>query len=162
VADPKWQYLAVFFVEMAVSAAYDGGKLIQKEPLMSNPSSLLKNALYVDGTFSFIGGAAFLLFSKAIASSFGISTSWIILVVGAIAIVYGIEVYLAARAEPINTGIAKFAAYGNLAWVLGSAVSIFANLVPFTRAGKWTIALIADAVLVLAIFQLLGLRRLAK
>lgn len=130
--------------------------------MVTNHSSLLKRALLVDSALSFLGGGAFLLFSKAIASSFGLSGSWIILLVGVIAIVYGIEVYLAARAEPVKTGVAKFAAYGNLAWVLGSAILIFANLAPFTAAGKWTLALIADAVLVLAIFQLLGLRRLTK
>jgi hypothetical protein len=148
---------------MAVSATYDGVKPIQKETRMvTNHSSLLKGALLVDSAFSFLGGAAFLLFSKAIASSFGLSTSWIILLVGVIAIVYGVEVFLAARVEPIKTGIARFAAYGNLTWVLASAILIFANLVPFTTTGKWIIALIADAVLVLAIFQFIGLRRLAK
>jgi hypothetical protein len=130
--------------------------------MLTNNSSLLKNALLIDSVVSFISGMAFLLFSRAIAGFLGLSASWIILVVGIIAIVYSIEVYLAARAEPVHMGIARFAAYGNLAGALGIAVLIFANLVPFTTAGKWTVALIADAVLVLAIFQHVGLRRVAK
>jgi hypothetical protein len=69
---------------------------------------------------------------------------------------------LAARSEPVNTGIARFAVYADLAWVVGSAVLIFANLVPFTTAGKWTIAIIADVVLVFAILQYVGLRRVAR
>ncbi len=129
---------------------------------MSNNPSLLKKALLVDSVLSFLVGVDLLLFSKTIAGFLGLSTSWIILVVAVICILYGIEIYLAARAEPIHTGIAKFATYGNLVWVLGSAVLIFANLVPFTTAGKWTIAIIADVVLVLAIFQYVGLRRLAR
>jgi hypothetical protein len=126
-----------------------------------NPS-LLKNALLVDSVVSFISGLAFLLFSKAIASFLGLSATWIVLVIGLIAIVYSIEIYLAARAEPVHMGLARFAAYGNLVGALGIAVLIFANLVPFTTAGKWAVAIVADAVLVLAIFQHVGLRRLAK
>ncbi len=130
--------------------------------MTTNNSSLLRTALFIDGAFSFITGGALLFFSKGVANFLGISTSWVVPVVAVVAIVYGIEVYLAARAEPIRTGFAKFAAYGNLVWVLVSAVLIFANLVPFTTAGKWTVALVADAVLILAIFQYVGLRRLAR
>jgi len=129
---------------------------------MSTHSSLLKNALFSDSALSFISGAALLSFSKAIASFLGLAASWIILALGALWIVYGIEIFLAARSEPVNTGIAKFAVYANLIWVLGSAVLIFANLVPFTTAGKWAIAIIADIVLVFAILQYVGLRRLAR
>ncbi|RPJ27366.1 MAG: hypothetical protein EHM33_08275 [Chloroflexi bacterium] len=130
--------------------------------MLTNNSSLLKNTLFGNSAFSFISGIAFLLFSKAIASFLGLAASWIIPALGVGLIVYGIEIYLAAKAEPVHTGIAKFAIYADLAWVLGSAVLIFANLVPFTNAGKWTIAIIADIVLVFAIFQYVGLRRLAK
>ena len=155
--------MAVFFVGMAVSDAYHGVNSTQKEILMlANNSSLLKNALFGDSAFSFISGLAFLLFSKAIASLLGVSASWIIPAIGVGVIVYAIEIYLAARAEPVHMGIARFAVYGNLVWVLGSALLIFANLVPFSTAGKWTIAIIADVVLVFAIFQYIGLRRVAK
>jgi hypothetical protein len=129
---------------------------------MSTHSSFLKNVLFSDSVFSFISGLAFLLFSRAIASFLGLSAAWIILALGLGLIVYGIEIFLAARAEPVNMDIAKFAVYANLAWVLGSAVLIFANLVHFTTAGKWAIAIVADVVLVFAILQYVGLRRLAR
>jgi hypothetical protein len=130
--------------------------------MVTNNSSLLKTALFADSAICFAGGIACLFFSKAIAGFLGIAASWIILALGVGVTVYAVEAYLVARAEPVKIGFAKFAAYGNLVWVLGSAVLIFANLVPFTTAGKWTIALIADTVLVLAIFEYLGLRRAAK
>ena len=129
---------------------------------MSTNSSLLRNTLLGNSVFSFLSGAAALLFSKAIASFLGLAASWIILALGVGLIVYGAELYLAARAEPVHKGIAKFAVYADLAWVLGSAVLIFANLVPFTTAGKWAIAIIADVVLVFAILQYVGLRRVAR
>ncbi len=130
--------------------------------MVTNNSSLLKTALFADSAICFISGIACLLFSKAIAGFLGVPASWTIFALGVGVIVYAVEVYLAARAEPVNRGIARFAAYGNLVWVLGSAVLIFANLVPFTTAGKWTIALVADAVLILGIFEYIGLRRLAR
>ena len=129
---------------------------------MSTNSSLLKNALFGNSVFSFLSGAASLLFSKAIASFLGLSASWIILVLGVGLLIYGVEIYLAARSEPVHTGIARFAVYADVAWVLASAVLIFANLVPFTTAGKWTMAIIADVVLVFAILQYVGLRRVLR
>lgn len=129
---------------------------------MSTNSSLLRNTLFGNSAFSFLSGVAFLLFSRAIASFLVLSASWIVLALGVGLIVYGIEIFLAARAEPVNTGIARFAVYADLAWVLGSVVLIFANLLPLTTAGKWAIAIVADIVLVFAILQYVGLRRLAR
>lgn len=130
--------------------------------MLANHSSLLKNTLFSNSIFSFLSGVAFVLFARAIASFLGLSASWIVLALGIGLVVYGIELYLAVRAEPVNTGIAKFAVYADLVWVLGSAILIFANLVPLTTAGKWAIAIVADIVLVFAILQSVGLRRLAR
>lgn len=129
---------------------------------MSKNSSLLQNALFVDSVISLISGVAALLFSKAIANFLGITTSWIILTFGVVAVVYSIGIFLAARAEPVHLGVARLAAYGNLVGALGIAALVFANVMPLSIAGKWTVALLADAVLVLAIFQHVGLRRLAR
>ena len=128
--------------------------------MSTNNSYLLKNALFGNSAFSFISGLAAVLFSKAIANFLGLSASWIILALGIGLILYGIEIYVAAKAEPVHKGIATFAIYADLAWVLGSAMLIFANLVDFTTAGKWAIAIVADIVLVFAILQFVGLRRL--
>jgi len=128
----------------------------------TNNSSLVKNALYGNSAFSFISGLAFLLFSKAIATFLGISASWVILVLGIGLILYGWQIFNAVKSNPINTAFARFAVYADLTWVLLSAVLIFANLVAFTAAGKWGIAIVADMVLMFAILQYVGLRRMAK
>jgi hypothetical protein len=130
--------------------------------MLANSSSLLKNALFGNSAFSVISGVVCLLFSGAIASFLGLSAPWIILVLGVGLVVYGVEIFLAARAEPVNRSIATFAVYADLAWVLGSAILIFANLIPLTTGGKWAIAIVADIVLVFAILQYVGLRRLAR
>jgi hypothetical protein len=130
--------------------------------MSTNNSSLLRNALFGNSAFSFASGVVCVLFSKGIANFLGLSATWIILALGVGLILYGIEIFLAARAEPVNKAFATFAVYADAAWVLGSAVLIFANLVDFTTTGKWAIAIIADIVLVFAILQYLGLRRLAR
>lgn len=128
--------------------------------MSTNNSSLLKYALYGNSAFSFFSGLASIVFSRAIANFLGLSASWIILALGIGLILYGIEIYFAARANPVHKGIATFAVYADLAWVLASAALIFANRVDFTTAGKWAIAIVADIVLVFAILQFVGLRRL--
>jgi hypothetical protein len=130
--------------------------------MSTNNSSLLRNALYGNSAFSLISGLAFVLFSKAIAAVLGLSASWIILVLGAGLLLYGWQIYSAAIAEPLNTNFARFAVYADLAWVLGSAVLIFTNLVAVTTPGKWGIAIIADIVLAFAVLQFVGLRRMAS
>ncbi|HEY5730073.1 MAG TPA: hypothetical protein VIS72_08480 [Anaerolineales bacterium] len=130
--------------------------------MSTNNSSLLKNALYGNSIFSLTSGLAFVVFSKAIAFCLGLSASWVILALGAGLILYGWQIYAAAKAEPINTSFAQFAVYADLVWVLGSAILIFTNLVAFTTPGKWGIAIIADIVLVFAILQYVGLRRMAR
>jgi len=130
--------------------------------MSTNNSSLLKYALYGNSAFSFISGLGFLLFSKTIAAFLGIPASWVILVLGIGLMLYGIEIFLGARAEPVHAGIARFAVYADFTWVVLSAALIFTNLAAFTTAGKWAIAIVADIVLVFGILQVVGLRRLVK
>ncbi len=129
---------------------------------MLNNSSFLKKALLADSVLSFLVGIDLLLFSKAIASFFGLSASWGILAAGVVCLLYGVAIYLTARAEPIPLGIARIAAYGNLIGAFGIAALVFLNVMPLSTAGKWTVALLADGGLVLAIFQHVGLRRVAR
>src|SRR5262245_16489332 len=122
-------------------------------------SSLLRNTLYGNSVFSFLSGLTCIFFATAIANFLGLSASWIILALGGALILYGIEIFLGARSNPVHKGIATFAVYADLTWVLASVLLIFANLVDFTTAGKWAIAIVADIVLVFAILQFVGLRR---
>jgi hypothetical protein len=48
----------------------------------------------------------------------------------------------------------------DILWVLGSIILLFGGSLPLTLAGKWTIALLAEAVATFAILQTIGLRRL--
>lgn len=127
--------------------------------MSTNNSNLLRNALYGNSIFCTLSGLDFVFFSKPISSFLGLSTSWAILVLGIILVLYGIEVFMFARKEKISEDFAKFVIGADIAWVIGSAILIFSNLVSFTVAGKWAIAIVADIVLVFAIVQYMGLRR---
>ena len=130
--------------------------------MSTNNSSLLRNALLGNSIFSFISGLGFVLFSNFITSFLGLSASWVILALGVGLIFYGWQIYSAVRKESINTEFAKFAIYSDLIWVVLSAILIFTGLVAFTTPGKWAIAIIADIVLVFAVLQYVGLRRMTK
>jgi hypothetical protein len=51
---------------------------------------------------------------------------------------------------------------GDLAWVVGSAFILFLPVVSLSTAGKWAIAIVADIVLVFAIWQFFALRSVQK
>jgi len=130
--------------------------------MSTNNSSLLRNALIGNSIFCTTSGVAFALFSAPIASFLGLSTSWVILVLGIGLALYGVEVFYFARKDSIDESFAKFVIGADVAWVIGSALLIFTTLVTFTTPGKWAIAIIADIVLVFAIAQYVGLKRMSK
>jgi hypothetical protein len=68
--------------------------------------------------------------------------------------------WLNARRPKIRIVDVWIAVIMDTVWVTGSYVLIF--IVPFSVAGKWTIALIAELVLAFAILQWVGIRRVRK
>jgi len=127
-----------------------------------NNSSLLRKALFGNSIFCATSGLVFTLFSNPIATFLGLQASVVILILGIVLFLYGIEVFIFARKGSINEPFARFVIGADIAWVLGSVVLIFTNLIAFTTPGKWGIAITADIVLVFAIVQFVGLRRMAN
>jgi len=124
--------------------------------------SLLRSALLGNSIFCFLSGLDFVLFSGPVAGFLGLSSPSVIFVLGVILIAYALVVFSQSRMQPLNQSFARFAIIADVLWVLGSAVLIFTDLVAFTIAGKWAIAIIADIVLVFAILQFVGLQRITK
>lgn len=122
--------------------------------------SLLRSALLGNSIFCFLSGMDFVLFSGPIAKFLGVSSPSVILVLGILLTAYALVVFSQSRTQPVNLSFARFAIVADVLWVLGSAVLVFTDLVAFTTAGKWAIAIIADIVLVFAIAQYVGLRRI--
>lgn len=125
-------------------------------------AKLLRTALLGNSIFCLLSGLDFVLFSRPVASFLGLSSPSVILVLGIVLVAYSLVAYSQSRTQPLNLSFARFAVLADLLWVIGSAALIFTNLVDFSTAGKWAIAIIADIVLVFAIAQFVGLRRITS
>lgn len=122
--------------------------------------SLLRSALLGNSIFCFLSGLDFALFSGPVAKFLGLSSPTVIFVLGIILAGYALVVFSQSRMQPLNFSFAQLVIIADVLWVIGSALLIFTNLVAFTTTGKWTIAIIADIVLIFAITQFVGLRRI--
>lgn len=125
-------------------------------------AQLLRSALLGNSIFCVLSGLDFALFSRPVADFLGLSSPTVILVLGVGLIAYALVVFIQARAQPLSLPFARFAIVADVLWVIGSAALIFTSMVAFTTAGKWAIAIIADIVLVFAILQYIGLRRITN
>jgi len=125
-------------------------------------NSLLRHALLGNSIFCFLSGLDFVLFSGAVARFLGLSSPTVIFVLGIGLIAYALVVFSQSRRQPLNLSFARLAIIADVLWVLGSAVLIFTDPVAFTTAGKWSIVIVADIVLVFTILQFVGLRRIAN
>ena len=123
---------------------------------------LLSSALLGNSIFCFLSGMDFVLFSGPVATFLGLSSPTLILVLGIILVAYALVVFSQSRTQPLNLPFAQFVIVADALWVIGSAILVFTDLVAFTTAGRWAIAIIADIVLVFAILQFVGLRRITN
>ncbi len=64
-----------------------------------------------------------------------------------------------ASKEEIDRRLAWTAVILDIIWVVASYTLLLGGWLPLTPAGNWTIALLAEAVAVFAIWQTIGLRR---
>jgi len=122
--------------------------------------SLLKRALAGNAAFSALCGAVVLLFDRELVEFLGLPGQGSLAILGACLVVYAATLWLNARRPKISMAEAWIAVGMDLTWVIGSYVLIFA--IPFSLGGKWVVALVAEAVLVFAILQWMGIRRVQR
>lgn len=122
---------------------------------------LLTLALRGNGIFSLISGVAALLLAGSVANLLGLPSPAVISVTGVILLGYaGALLYVTANGM-VTPQLGWVAVVLDVLWVMGSAVLIFGGLLDVTPAGKWLIAILADIVLLFAILQAVGIRRLS-
>jgi hypothetical protein len=71
-----------------------------------------------------------------------------------------ITLVINARKQQVKKSDAWIAVCRDVAWVIGSYVLIL--VVPFSTEGKWVVGAVAEAVLVFAVLQFVGIRRIQK
>jgi hypothetical protein len=122
------------------------------------PSQLLRRALQANGVFSALSGVLLLIASERIAALIGLEQSlWL---TGLLLLLFAAGLFRnAARAE-INQTEAWIAVALDVAWVVGTGALLFAGV--FSTTGNWIVAVIGDVVLLFAVLQFWGLRKLRR
>jgi len=124
------------------------------------PACFLRKALMGNALFSTLSGLTILLAQGWVLRILGLPSSVNLLVLGAGLIVFAVTLVINARKQKVKKSDAWIAVCMDLTWVLGSYVLIF--IVPFSTAGKWVVGVVAELVLLFALLQFLGIRRIQK
>lgn len=125
-----------------------------------NNANLLRRALQGNAAFSGISGLILFLFSSYIAPFLGLKSATVLIALGLVLVMYAPILVFFSLKEPINRSFAITAVVLDVLWVFGSLIIIFSSWVPLSIAGKWVIGILADIVLIFAILQSIGIRRL--
>ena len=129
-------------------------------PKTEGSQGLLKRALIGNAMFSGVSGAAILLANRWLVKFLGLPDKVSLAILGVSLIVYATVLWFNARRPKIRITDAWVAVVMDAVWVLGSYTLIL--VVPFSLAGKWVVALVAELVLAFAVWQWLGIRRIRK
>jgi hypothetical protein len=122
--------------------------------------SLLRRALLGNTLFSGLSGLIAALAAVPLATFIGLPSPIILIVLGLGLMGYAALLYRMATRQPLSRNAALFAVAADIAWVAGSILLLLLGWPPFTTAGKWLVAILADIVAVFAVVQFIGLRRL--
>ena len=126
----------------------------------SDKQKLLRRALQGNALFSVISGALILAINRTLVEFLGLPSSASLTPLGIGLLVYAGWLLWNARREKIRIVDAWMAVALDMVWVVGSYALLFA--VRFSSSGKWVVALVAELVLLFAVMQWLGLRRVGR
>ena len=119
---------------------------------------LLRKALMGNALFSTLSGLTILIGQRWVSRILGLTNNANLWVLGVGLLVFAVTLTINARKQIVKISDAWIAVWMDLAWVVGSGVLIF--IVPFSMAGKWIVLIVAEIVLVFALLQFLGIRRI--
>ena len=129
-------------------------------PQYEQRSCFLRNALMGNALFSTLSGVTILFAQGWVLRILGLSSSVNLLILGIGLIVFAATLVINARKQQVKKSDAWIAVLMDLAWVVGSSVLIF--VVPFSTEGKWVVGVVAEIVLLFAVLQFVGIRRIQK
>jgi hypothetical protein len=116
--------------------------------------------LLANAAFSVLSGLVFILAAGPIARRIGLDEPVTLTIVGALLVLYALGLAVNARRFVVSLTETRVAIALDVLWVVGSAVVIFAGFLNST--GNWAAGILADFVLVFAICQFIGLRRVQQ
>ena len=123
-------------------------------------ATFLRRSLQLDGVASGVTGLLLLAAAGPFAALAGLPGPGLARMVGGGLVIYAAALFWNAGRTTISRGQALAAVVLNVLWVLGSAVLIVDG--PLTALGNLAVAAVAAAVLLFAVLQTVGLRRLRE
>ncbi len=127
--------------------------------IFENKNSMLHIAMRSNAAFCDLSSLVMIIFAKPLAAFLGLSNPAILVGIGIALFAWALLLFWGSVQTDVPKWLAWLAIDGDLGWVLGSVVILLLPTVTFTGPGKWTIAIIADIVLVFAIWQFYALRK---
>jgi hypothetical protein len=123
-------------------------------------TAFLRWSLKFDAVASGLCGAVLVLAAEPASAFIGLPAPGVLLTVGALLLVYAAGLLWNATRAAVSGGEAFLAVLLNVAWVAGSIVLIAAG--SLTSLGNLAVAAVAAAVLVFAVLQAVGLRKMRE
>ena len=124
--------------------------------------NFLTTILRADGVFALVSAAVTILAAGPVAELIELETPVALVILGFVLLGYGAVLFYFSDKTPINRRVAQVAIVLNMLWVVDSYAGLLFGFFPVNTAGKWAIALIAEAVFVFGLLQIVALRRLSK
>ena len=124
-----------------------------------DPGAGLRVALRANAAFSTLSAIGLVVFAGPLAR-FAELPAWLVLALGIGLVAFAVFVGLAARRRLLDPTQIRAITIADLAWVAGAAL-VIALPGTMTVGGKWLLAAISSAVLILGLLEVAGLRRVA-
>lgn len=123
-------------------------------------SLLLRRVLQANSAFSVISGVTLVAAAAPLSRLVGVDQPAILIGVGVLLLAFAVGLFLNSRREALNETEVVTAIAMDAAWVAGSIILI--GLGVLSTAGNWAVAILADVVLLFAILQAIGFRRVRR
>jgi hypothetical protein len=130
------------------------------EDTVQERQQLLRRALLANASFSTVSGLVLVFAQRRIVQLLGLPDTINLIGVGISLLVFAAMLVVFARKEHLKLSDAWIAVILDTAWVLGSYPLLF--VAPFSTSGKWLVGIVAEVVMVFALLQWLGIRRIGK
>lgn len=133
--------------------------------------TLLRRALLGNMIFSTLSAVFFFFGSQAVAEFLGIADVRVfelinggsfILFLGLGLAIFAVDLLFIATRPSINPGMAWSIVAADVIWVTASWLLLITGAIPFSDAGNWGVLIVADVVLIFAIVQTVGIRRMTR
>src|ERR1700674_4412396 len=121
---------------------------------------LLRRALLANSLFSTISGLVLVIAQRWAVRLLGLPETINLITLGISLLLFAAILVVFARKKPIKLLDGWIAVVLDAAWVIGSYPLLF--VVPFSTSGKWVVGIVAEVVMVFALVQWLGIRRVRK